>query len=85
MLKMSVNRIPTQEFKMKGVRTNGTRLQLAVEKLKKLQDHYRYCERVITVDEFWIRHNHPKLKQENKTWLRKWEQKHQKFRQQKSV
>ncbi len=67
---------------------------------KKTQDpYYKYCERMITVDErvitvgervitvnkLWIHHYDPKFKCESETWLQKWEQKHQKVQQQKSV
>ncbi len=39
---------------------------LAKENLKKPQDtDYRYCERVITVDELWIHHYNPKLEHES--------------------
>ncbi len=51
-----------------------------------LQDpHYKYFERVITVDKFWIRHYDSKLKCESEMWLQKGEWKHQKVLQTKLV
>ncbi len=47
-------------------------LTLTKENLKELQNlDYRYCKRVITVNELWIHHYNPKLKHESVTWLKR--------------
>ncbi len=74
MSKMLMNRILTQEFKMKCVCSAwvphlltqeqiGLCFQLVEGNLKKLLDlDYKYCEGVITVDKLCVHHSDPKVR-----------------------
>ncbi len=93
--RLTLNRIPLQELKMKLSVLHGFLVcshenkwnlisSWKKENLKKLQDPgYSYCERVITIDKLWIHHYNPKLECESEIWQQKGEQKHRKVRQQK--
>ncbi len=72
------SKLQKASFEKKCLKIFFRDFRLAEENLKNLQGlYYRYCERVITVDESWIHHDDPKPEYESETWLWKGERKHQ--------